>query len=340
MLELSATLFEELDQTPKLLSALQTALELEHATIPPYLFAAYTLKGVNSAIREFIFDVAREEMLHMTLVGNLINALGGSPRLNSPDFIPKYPSNLPGTVQNDLKVGLAPFSKELLKDVFMRIEEPENPAHFPVVSLTEGEVPRTIGQFYRSIKAIIEAGDGSMFTGDQARQVTTTIDDDESFEIVDKASAIKAIDLIVEQGEGTQQTPLEAGGTKEAAHYYRFEQIFHGRELKEDASVPEGFSYNGAIIPFDPAAVWPAKSNLKTADIPTENAARALSEQFNRDYTAMLNDLHRAFNGEQGRIARAVRTMRLNLKNAAGQLVRLELSPGVNAGPTFEFLSA
>jgi hypothetical protein len=233
-------------------------------------------------------------------------------------------------------VGLELFSKDLLKNVFMRIEEPEDPAHFPVL-LAEEEAPRTIGQFYRTIKAIVQTGEDSMFVGDQRRQVEIPIDDDESFKIIDKTSAIKAIDLIVDQGEGTKQAPIEKGGTGEPAHYYRFEQILHGRALVENTNVPEGFSFSGDPIPLDPAGVWPAKPNLKTADIPIDHPARGLSEQFNRDYTIMLSDLHRMFNGEQERREDAIRAMRHKLRPVALQLVQKELSDGVHAGPTFEF---
>lgn len=339
MIVLDVSLFENLGDKEKLLEVLQVALELEHATIPPYLFAAYTLKGANSSIAEFIIDVAHEEMLHMTLVCNLINALGGSPRLNSPDFIPKYPSRLPGAVQNDLVVPLAPFSKQLLKDIFMCIEEPEDPAKFPVL-LSEEDAARTIGQFYRGIKGILEKSDNSIFSGDPERQLDTIIDDDESLKIVDKATAIRAIDLIVDQGEGTKQAPLElASPEKEAAHYYRFEQILHGRTLVQDSGVPEGFSYSGEEIPFDESGVWPVKANPKIADMPPDSAARRLAEQFSRDYVAMLDDLHRAFNGEKERMDSAIRLMRLSLRSTALQLVKTPLSAGVNAGPTFEFVS-
>jgi hypothetical protein len=330
-------MFKNLEDPISLRRVLQTALELEHATIPPYLFATYSLKTSNSAIRDRVVDVALEEMLHMNLVANLLNAVGGHPRLNSSDFIPKYPTHLPGAVQDELMVPLAPFNMELLRNVFMKIEEPEHPEDFPVraaTAIAETEV-RTIGQFYARIKEVIQAGGEALFTGDPALQVAIDLADDVSFTITNVDSAVRAIDLIVGQGEGTPTSPLEA--TEEPAHFYRFEGILHGRELRKDSTVPQGFSFTGDLLPFDPAGVFPAKTNIKVADIPIDSPARQLAEQFNRDYTAMLNHLNRAFNGEQDQLNPAINIMRLKLKSAAKVLVQSPIADGVTAGPTFEF---
>ena len=52
---------------------LYVAMQLEHATIPPYLTAAYTAKiEENKASHDAIIAVAREEMLHLTLAANLL----------------------------------------------------------------------------------------------------------------------------------------------------------------------------------------------------------------------------------------------------------------------------
>ena len=58
---------------------LYAALQLEHATIPPYLTALYSLHpGTNSDAAHVIRVVAVEEMLHLTLAANLLNAVGGT----------------------------------------------------------------------------------------------------------------------------------------------------------------------------------------------------------------------------------------------------------------------
>ena len=76
---------------------LQWAIEVEHFTIPPYLCALYSIpeRGDNVESARIIQSVVMEEMLHMTLVANIMNAVGATPIVNKPGFIPKYPCPLP-----------------------------------------------------------------------------------------------------------------------------------------------------------------------------------------------------------------------------------------------------
>ena len=113
-------------------TALQQAIQLEHATIPVYLYALYSLDPMrNGEIAAVIRDIAEEEMLHMLLACNLLNALGGAPVLDRPDFVPAYPGPLPGTVAQGLVVRLAPFSLDLVRDVFCRSRSRTGPCQFP-----------------------------------------------------------------------------------------------------------------------------------------------------------------------------------------------------------------
>ncbi len=106
--------------------------------------------------------------------------------MNSPEFIPTYPTNLPGAVQGDLIVPLAPFGKELLRDVFMKIEKRESPTNFPVREAAEVAVVqiRTIGQFYGRIKEVIQAGGAGLFTGDPGLIIAYRLDRSLSFSVV------------------------------------------------------------------------------------------------------------------------------------------------------------
>ena len=93
---------------------LQWAIELEHATIPPYLCALYSIKdGSNIESVEVIQSVFIEEMLHMALVANIMIATGGSPKLDYPEFIAKYPTPLPHSDES-FQVDLNKFSPEVL----------------------------------------------------------------------------------------------------------------------------------------------------------------------------------------------------------------------------------
>ena len=71
-----------IDTIEELRTAIQTAIELEHSTIPPYLTANFTLSNTgNDAISNVISSVVGEEMLHLSIACNLLNAIGGSPIL-------------------------------------------------------------------------------------------------------------------------------------------------------------------------------------------------------------------------------------------------------------------
>ena len=67
-------------------------MQLEHATIPPYLTALYSIiPGTNSDAFHVLRVVAVEEMLHLTLVANVLNAVGGVPDLTAAGFRPALP---------------------------------------------------------------------------------------------------------------------------------------------------------------------------------------------------------------------------------------------------------
>lgn len=198
---------------------LQNAIELEHSTIPPYLTAFYSIKrGFNKEVADIILSVVRQEMLHMTIAANVLNAIGGHPVVNQPDFIPTYPGNLPGNVEPDLQVGLAPLSKELVKDVFMRIEQPEHPQTFPqeyIPDVTDKktlltatprmqEMYENIGEFYRALIQKIEDLGPGCITGDPNLQVVNEqwFPPNLLFEITNTGLATRALTIIAEQGEG------------------------------------------------------------------------------------------------------------------------------------------
>src|SRR4051794_36728000 len=136
-----------IDTIDDLRTHLQWAIELEHATIPPYLCALYSLDpDRNSEAAQVIGGVMGEEMLHLALAANLLNAVGGHPRLDLPELLPPYPHPLPHSAHN-IHVSLLPFSPEALA-MFLRIEQPA-----AVDAPAEGFNYRTIGQFYAAIEA-------------------------------------------------------------------------------------------------------------------------------------------------------------------------------------------
>ncbi|QQV03993.1 MULTISPECIES: ferritin-like domain-containing protein [Chryseobacterium] len=129
--ELSRTSFEakkglaELDYIPILQDLLQTAILIEHSTIPPYLTALYSIKdGTNVLASQIIRSVAVEEMLHMIMVCNVMNAVNIQPSVNQPENYPTYPMKLPMNV--DFFVSLETFSSNSIA-TFIAIESPSNP---------------------------------------------------------------------------------------------------------------------------------------------------------------------------------------------------------------------
>ena len=70
-----------LDTLHDLQSWLQRAVEMEHATIPVYLSAMYSIKQSakekNSYVSNLISSIVVQEMQHMCLAANVLNAIGG-----------------------------------------------------------------------------------------------------------------------------------------------------------------------------------------------------------------------------------------------------------------------
>jgi hypothetical protein len=322
--------------------SVQHAIELEFATMPPYLTAMMSLDAQrNSKIRNMLFSVAFDEMLHMLLCCNLLVALGGTPAIANAQFVPAYPSQLPMAVSSGLIVGVEPFSIDLVERTFMAIEHPENPLQFPAVA--EEPTFATIGAFYAALEdKIIQLGD-SVFRPDATGQL---LGDDTGFSpprlipIVDVASASAAIHVIVREGEGTQTSPKDGEG--QVAHYYRFEEIKRGKELVADTTVPQGFSFTGSAIPFDPAGVFPITANQKLADLDPQSEAGQKAMKFARSLTALLTSLHNMFAGGPTAFDPAIGMMTA-LKRAGQDLCKTKIvvdgqPTGRNAGPTWEFL--
>ena len=312
-------------------AALQSAVELEHATIPVYLYALYSLDAArNGEIAGIIQSVVVEEMLHMTLASNVLNALGGSPRIDKPDFIPDYPGPLPGGVESELTVHLAPFSMDQLA-AFLTIEEPEDP--LPIEAALAADAPITIGQFYAKIsEAVAALGDGA-FVKPPRNQIGPDIMF-ESVVVTDVKTARQAIDTIVEQGEGTSSSPAEVVGGG-YAHYYRFMQIQKEAMLVSSGSPPT-YSYTGPAVRFDPEGVYKVQTD-PSGSYYTGGLAHA-NDNFNYTYTALLASLHAFFNGEAtgDQFNRALGLM-MSLKSLAKAMMSGIPNPEFLVGPSFEY---
>ncbi|MGA7124554.1 MAG: ferritin-like protein [Polyangiaceae bacterium] len=225
---------------------LTEAAEIEHGLMCCYLFAAHSLKRgtvdglsaddseVVARWRSAIVDVAIDEMLHLALVSNLLAAIGSPPHLQRPNF-PVSPGYHPAGVV----VSLAPFELATM-DHFVFLERPEGhdvpdgagfdrPAPYERSAQPDRLVPSaqdyaTVGHLYRGVRAGLAYiaqtyGESRLFVGDPAAQVGPDLAPLGGLvAVTDLSSALRAVDTIVEQGEGSPTN-------HEQSHYRRFVRV-------------------------------------------------------------------------------------------------------------------
>lgn len=231
----------------QLIYLLREAAELEHTIMCEYLFAAFTMKqrtdeGLTAAQlqavdrwRTTILTVAKQEMLHLTLVQNLLIAIGAAPHLSRPN-LPTAATHFPAGVQ----IALVPFGEQALRH-FLFLERPEGVAlDDPDAAIAVGRarplmadddiVPApqgfaTVGHLYRAIDvgfAWLTATHGAdrLFIGPAPAQTSPEVMRWEGLvAVTDLDSAHQAIDVVVEQGEG-------ATGDWREAHFGKFLEIY------------------------------------------------------------------------------------------------------------------
>lgn len=323
---------------------LQWAIELEHATLPPYLYALYSLDPHrNPAAVEVVASVFTEEMLHLALAANLLNAVGGRPRLDTPAMLPPHPRRLPHG-DRSLELSLLPFGQDAL-DTFLRIERPAPPG-----APAESDGYQTIGQFYHAIGEGLRylcdrLGQREVFCGDPARQLTDVHFRHTAGRLIavgDLHSALAALKEIVEQGEGTARGEVWDGDQdvfhpdrQEVAHYYRFQELKVGRRYRRGDTPQTGPT--GEAISVHLGVVHPMRRSPRLADHAPGSTIRTAQEQFNQTYCTVLNLLEHAFNGSPRLIAVAIGSM-YSLEKQAQALMRMPDKDGTTAGPTFEYV--
>lgn len=304
--------------------ALQAAVELELATIPPYLCALWSIKdqeAPSSAVAALrLHNIVVDEMYHLGVVCNLLVGLGRRPLLRA--RAPVYPGPLPRGIAPGLIVHLQGLTKGLVGDVFMGIEQPEDPL---------ARAYDTVGQFYDALIERFRADPGDLSPdgqrelsfGGHVLAVARTCDD-----------AVRMLTEVKEEGEGTATDPLFGD---ELAHYYRFGELARGRRLVRTG--PDGeWDWAGEPVPFPawraevhPMAQVPAGGWPRPLPEPAERALRA----FERTYTAVLDGLDRAWNGDEPALVEAVEAMH-HLPGPARELMQVPYGDGVYTyGPDF-----
>ena len=338
------------------------AAELEHGIMCQYLFAAFSLKqredegltnGELAAVnrwRTAISHVATEEMLHLALVHNLLSAIGAAPHFGRPN-LPAPAHHYPAGVN----LTLVPFGEQALQH-FIFLERPEGmeyegaegldlPVHEAVPLMAERDiVPQpqdfaTVGHLYRSIEQGLDHladkfGEENLFVGPpRAQAITANFTWAELVTVTDLASAHRAVDTILEQGEG-------ARGDWEHAHFGQFVQILD--EYREMIAANPEFD---PVRPVMFATVRRCEHDDTVPQI-AERVTSRVGDLFNVSYEILLQIFERYFahtdetDEQLGTLADATVALMLRVLKPLGNLItKLPVGPafpGMNAGPSFE----
>ncbi|MBT2545806.1 ferritin-like protein [Streptomyces sp. ISL-44] len=325
--------------------ALQQAVMLELATLPPYLCGLWSIQEVDqgSDVFETIHEIVFDEMSHMGLVCNMVTTIGEVPRIADGELVPKYPGPLPGGVQPDLSVSLTGLSKQAL-DMYSRIERPDAPV------VEERETYTSIGAFYT---AILEAFRSQPELIKGTRQLTKIMSGahGQGNNVIPLRSlndVEAALQVIKEQGEGTAVSPENPfpGEAGELAHFYSFREIFHGRKLIRVSENPPQFDFQGDVIPMPrtfPMGTVPA-GGWAEGGVPVSDDVQQDLNEFNRHYSALLRFLERAWKAEQPGTATQMLSLAVvemvNLQVPAQALMATPLPDGSGKtyGPEFRYV--
>jgi rubrerythrin len=359
----------------ELIFLLSEAAELEHSLLCSYLFTAFSLKSepeeglseqecaMVQGWKKTISGVAAQEMLHLALVSNLLTAIGAAPHFSRPNFPQKskyYPASI--------RLALTPFNPQTLQH-FIYIERPEGTTLEDALifkepdasvkeqvtagavtvneAVTTSAVPIaqdfvTLEELYRGIEAGFrhlaqKYGEQRLFSGPSHSQATAALFSFTGLQgITDKASALKAIELIIEQGEGSPKHRTDS-------HYAKFRTIqeeynqLKAQRAEFEPSRPVLENPFGAL-PVDTVEKVNLLDDPYTVDI---------SNVFNGVYEVMLQMLVRFFAHTQETdselkilIDTAINMMFELIKPLGELLTKLPAGPSYpnqTAGPSFQF---
>ncbi len=337
---------QKITSKEELASHLQMALQVELSTIPPYLCSLYSMQDNTSEAFQVVKGVVIEEMLHLMLVCNMLNAIGTDPQIEEAAAV--YPTFVPGHGPGGPLVSLQAATPALFETVFMAIELPAAAGARPEANNFD-----TIGQLYAAIadgfERLNETMPGTLFTGNRNLQQTDSYfggSGGRLIPVTNLRTALLAIREIVDQGEGSSagNSPYPGdqpfgtfndygmrrdgtvgplvGTSWEMSHYGRFSRIATGQ----------------VALP----AVWPMVPNPSTSSVTGD--IQELSQLFDDVYGLLLRGLDQTVTSPntQGTFFSVV----LPLMHTALPLLAITLmqtplyegassSLGPNAGPAF-----
>jgi len=341
---------------------LAEASQLEHGIMCQYLYAAFSLKaGTEEGVtaeqleaigrwRTAVVDIAIQEMLHLALVSNLMSAIGAAPTFTRSNF-PRASEYFPPGVQ----LKLLPFCEDSLTH-FLYLERPEGmeradaagfvptaPPPLPVA--TDEDFPRgqdfaTVGHLYRGIADGLRhlagrLGERGLFVGPARAQATPEVFQwPDLIAVTDLASAVAAVEEIVEQGEG-------ARGEWQTAHYGRFLRVYE--EHAAMCAADPDFQPARPVLPAFSSQPFDVAEPQALISDPT---TKSVADMFNMGYEVLLQTLTRYFTHTDEtpeQLATLVSTafglMTGVLRPLGNSLTALPVGPehpGRTTGPTFQ----
>ena len=318
----------------RLIKDLRIACELEHSLCCQYLYAAFSLRrrptdfpdssecaectehtecdkcvkvksAILSATQRWSFEllwVAREEMSHLAMAINMLDAIGESSHLEHADYPDKQLGKLMGA-----PCWLQRCDQQALYR-FYWFERPDKknsidlPAH---ATVKQTATPEVITIYQRILTAFETMPAAELFTGDGLRQV---VEGDSGASDVNlginmvimpsatRAQIVKAVKLIFLEGEGHLPHGFRKHKKTEPSHYQRFGKIL--REYKKLQTFLKKH-HRSELEPFLPAALNPVprgsgdhKKIVTEIDNPT---TLRLMKLFNQGYRLMLVMLREFF---------------------------------------------
>jgi hypothetical protein len=349
-----------IENRAQLIYLLTEAAELEHEILCCYLFASFSMKRETSEgiteeqlelvrrWRVVIGEIVVQEMLHLATACNLLTAVGGTPQFRRPN-LPTSPRAYPPAFQ----LRLVPFGIDSL-DLFIRLEQPESltrvedyrAAAVPLDRLSDifssERGYESVGELYRGIEdgftyLAQKVGEDQLFVGPPAAQTGQELFALPGLiSVHDLESALAAINVIVEQGEG-------ASVEVENSHYQRFVRI---REQYGQALVADPDFNPARPVLSSPYAALPT-------DLAQPDAVNILDEPLSVDvcnlfdgcYELMVQILGRLFAHAEEPHADLVRLADVSVGLMIEVLVPLGEAlttlpagashPGLRAGPSF-----
>ena len=350
------------DSREEIVYLLGEACEIEHGLMCEYLYAQFSLKRTTDegltpeqldrvqTWESALIDIIKQEMLHLSLATNILTAIGAAPhfeRPNLPILSRWYPP--------DVQIAFLPFGEQALRH-FMYLERPEGMtladaegfARLPAVAalatldrpvVAVPEQWQTVGHLYRGIEAGLAQlchryGEDAVFIGPPAAQaVTATFEWKELTAVTDLTSASRAIELIVEQGEG-------ARGDWVKSHFGTFAGVLE--DFLTMRAADPGFE---PTRPVEPAYVR-LPPDVASGILIEDTLTARVADLCNGLYEVMLQVLSRYYvhhgetPAELETLARTAKhLMNWVMRNLYPVLTTLPIGPshpGRTAGPTME----